>query len=68
MYCIRYANHPAKIIEPYAQGLSGPEVVWADRKYHRHQTVPPSFAADLKNSYKQYLTKLEVLDCPIPLR
>jgi hypothetical protein len=45
--------------------LSGPEAAWANRKYHGHRTLPPDVAADLKNSYKEYLTKLEALN-PVP--
>ena len=66
MYFSRYANRSARFIDAYAQGLSGPEVAWANRKYHGHRTLPPAIAADLKDSYKQYLAKLEALNRPIP--
>ena len=31
---LRYANHAAKFIDSYTQGLSGPEATWANKKYH----------------------------------
>ena len=55
-----------KFINAYAKGLSGLEAAWANRKYHGHPTLPPAIAADLKDSYEQYLAKLEALNRPIP--
>lgn len=58
-----YANRSARFIDAYAKGLSRPKAVWANGKY---QTLPPAIAADLKDSYQQYLAKLEALNRPIP--
>lgn len=71
IYYIRYyADHSARFIDAHSQGLSesGPEAAWANRKYHGHRTLPPAIqvVADLKNSYKEYLTKLEALNHPVP--
>ena len=41
-----YANRSARFINAYAKGLSRVEVAWANRKYHRHPTLPPAIAAD----------------------
>jgi hypothetical protein len=66
----RYANRAARFISAYSQGLSGPEAAWANKKYHGHRTLPPSIAAELKESYKRYLAALErpttIPACPNP--
>ena len=53
---LRYANHAARFIDSYAQGLSGPEAAWANKKYHGHCTL--HMTALLKKSYKEYTDKL----------
>jgi len=62
---VKTSNRSARFIDAYSQGLSGPEAAWANRKYHGHRTLPPTIAADLKNSYKEYLTKIEALKHPV---
>ena len=57
----RYANRAAGFISAYAQNLSGPEAVWANRKYHGHHVLPPSILAELKKSYSDYVAKLAKL-------
>jgi hypothetical protein len=47
----RYANRAARFISAYSQGLSGPEAVWANRKYHGHRILPPSMMAELKREF-----------------
>ncbi|KAJ7495659.1 hypothetical protein B0H11DRAFT_1716661, partial [Mycena galericulata] len=37
----RYANHSARFIHGYTEGLSGDQAAWANRRYHRHRTLPP---------------------------
>ncbi|PCH39108.1 hypothetical protein WOLCODRAFT_84904, partial [Wolfiporia cocos MD-104 SS10] len=48
-----YANRSARFISAYAQGLSGAEAVWANRKYHGHRTLPPALAAELKREARK---------------
>jgi hypothetical protein len=48
----RYANRSARFILAYAQGLTGAEVAWANRKYHKHRTLPPHMITAVKNSLK----------------
>ena len=45
-----YANRSACFISAYSQGLSGGEAAWANRKYHGHQTLPPSMVAKVKKA------------------
>lgn len=47
----RYANCSARFISVYAQGLSGSEAVWANWKYHGHQTLPAHIVQDIKNTF-----------------
>ncbi|CAA7261900.1 unnamed protein product [Cyclocybe aegerita] len=47
----RYANRAARFINGYFQGLTGPEAVWANRKYHGHRTLPASVVAKLKEEF-----------------
>ncbi|TFK18059.1 hypothetical protein FA15DRAFT_604020 [Coprinopsis marcescibilis] len=35
-----YSNHAARFLDSYDQGLTGPEAVWANKKYHGHCTLP----------------------------
>ena len=51
-HLIRYANRAARFISAYGQGLTGPEAAWANRKYHRHRTLPPDIALKLKKEHK----------------
>ncbi|KAF8967159.1 hypothetical protein BDZ97DRAFT_1656951, partial [Flammula alnicola] len=53
-----YANRAARFIDSYAQGLSGPEAAWANKKYHGHRTLPPDMTASLKKSYEEHIAKL----------
>ena len=46
----RYVNRSARFISAYAQGLSGSEVVWANRKYHGHRTLPAHIVQDIENA------------------
>ncbi|KAF8150577.1 hypothetical protein B0H34DRAFT_801519 [Crassisporium funariophilum] len=59
---LRYVNHSARFINAYAQGLSGPEAAWANKKYHGHRTLPPDMIASLKNSHQEYMAKLAKLN------
>ena len=45
-----YANRSACFISAYSQGLLGGEAAWASRKYHGHQTLPPSMVAKVKKA------------------
>ena len=45
-------NRSARFISAYAQGLSGAQAVWANKKYHGHHTLPPDFVAAVKESVK----------------
>ena len=47
-----YANRSAHFILAYSQGLSGGEAVWTNRKYHGHQTPPPSMVAKVKKAFQ----------------
>lgn len=49
----RYANRAAWFIDVYSQGVSGPVAVWANQKYHRHQTIPPEFLRKLKDEFNK---------------
>jgi hypothetical protein len=52
-YCIyydRYANHSARFIHAYGEGLTGAQAAWANRKYHSHHTLPPDMIRDIKDS------------------
>ena len=55
---ISYANHAAWFISAYGQGLSGPEVAWANEKYHGHQTLPLEMATKLKKEHKKKSNKV----------
>ena len=50
-FSLRYANHAVRFINTYSQGASGPEAVWANRRYHRHRTLPPDVLAKLKTEF-----------------
>lgn len=51
----RYANRSARLIDAYAQGVSGPIAAWANRKYHGHRILPPEILTQLKNEFhKKY--------------
>jgi hypothetical protein len=50
---ISYAHQAAQFISVYGQNLNGPEVAWANRKYHGHQTLPPEMATKLKKEHKK---------------
>ncbi|KAJ7181650.1 hypothetical protein C8R43DRAFT_1083839 [Mycena crocata] len=41
----RYANRSARFIHAYAEGLSGAQAAWANRRYHGHRTLPPDMLA-----------------------
>lgn len=45
-----YANRSAHFISAYSQGLTGSMAAWANRKYHGHQTLPPSWAVKAKEA------------------
>ena len=45
-----YANRSARFISAYSQGLTGSMAAWANQKYHGHQTLPPSWAAQAKEA------------------
>ena len=49
---VRYANCAARFIAAYAQGLTGAEAAWVNRKYHGHQVLPPSMVALVKRTLK----------------
>ena len=34
----------------YAEGLSGAQAGWANKKYHGHRTLPPEMVAEIKKS------------------
>ncbi|TFK18795.1 hypothetical protein FA15DRAFT_602691, partial [Coprinopsis marcescibilis] len=38
-------------INAYAQGLTGPEAAWANKKYHGHRTLPPELVRKLKEEF-----------------
>ncbi|KAJ3838002.1 hypothetical protein F5878DRAFT_538374, partial [Lentinula raphanica] len=40
MFC-SYANHSARFIHAYSEGLDGAQAAWANRRYHGHRTLPP---------------------------
>ncbi|KAI0244995.1 hypothetical protein BJV78DRAFT_1142701 [Lactifluus subvellereus] len=48
----RYANWSARFISAYAEGLSGVQAVWANRKYHGHRKLPPELIAEVKHSIR----------------
>ena len=54
----RYANHSARFIDSYAQGLSGPEAAWANKKYHGHRTLPPKMVASVKKFFQEHMIRL----------
>ena len=43
----RYANQSAQFISGYDQGLSGVEMVWVNKRYHGHHTLPPIMLAQV---------------------
>ena len=49
----RYANRSARFISAYIQGLSGADAAWANKKYHRHRTLPPEMVKEAKNRVHQ---------------
>ena len=49
---VRYANRAARFIAAYAQGLTGAEAAWVNRKYHGHRVLPPSMVALVKRTLK----------------
>ncbi|KAK0187864.1 hypothetical protein F5146DRAFT_1061075 [Armillaria mellea] len=42
---LQYANHSARFMDSYIQGLNGAQAAWANRRYHGHWTLPPEMAA-----------------------
>ena len=50
-----YADQATCFISAYSQGLSGPEAVWVNQKYHGHQTLSPNILTKLRQEYKTYL-------------
>ncbi|KAG1788587.1 uncharacterized protein HD556DRAFT_1245020 [Suillus plorans] len=48
----RYANCSARFMDAYTKGLTGPQAVWATRKYHRHRVVPNSILEALDTAGK----------------
>jgi len=46
----RYANRSARFIHAYAQGLSGSQAAWANRRFHSHRTLPPDMVRHIKQS------------------
>ncbi|KAG1784905.1 uncharacterized protein HD556DRAFT_1250664 [Suillus plorans] len=48
----RYANRSARFMDAYTKGLTGPQAVWATRKYHRHRVVPNSILEALDTAGK----------------
>src|SRR5258707_5663259 len=47
-YLCRFADRSAHFISAYYQGLSGAQVVWANKKYHSHCVLPPDMTAMVK--------------------
>ncbi|KAF5337676.1 hypothetical protein D9758_013007 [Tetrapyrgos nigripes] len=37
----RFANRADRYIHAYAEGLTGAQAAWANRRYHGHRTLPP---------------------------
>ncbi|KAG1789454.1 uncharacterized protein HD556DRAFT_1447068 [Suillus plorans] len=48
----RYANRSARFMDAYTKGLTGPQAVWATRKYHGHRVVPNSILEALDTAGK----------------
>ncbi|KAG1795208.1 uncharacterized protein HD556DRAFT_1235891 [Suillus plorans] len=48
----RYANHSARFMDAYTKGLTGPQAVWATRKYHGHRVIPNSILEALDTAGK----------------
>ncbi|KAJ7660875.1 hypothetical protein DFH06DRAFT_988676, partial [Mycena polygramma] len=46
----RFANRAARFISAYAQGLSGGDLIWINRKYRGHRMLPPAMIAEIKAS------------------
>ena len=52
LFCCRFANQSGQFISAYVQGLSGAETVWANHRYHGHQTLLPDMVWKAKSSQK----------------
>ncbi|KAF8477996.1 hypothetical protein DFH94DRAFT_634277 [Russula ochroleuca] len=46
----RFANRSVHFILAYCQGLSGAQVAWANRKYHRYHILPPDMVVLVKET------------------
>ncbi|KAI9431753.1 hypothetical protein BJY52DRAFT_1341283 [Lactarius psammicola] len=46
----RFANRSARFVSAYAEGLTGAQAVWANKRYHGHHTLPPEMVAEVKRS------------------
>lgn len=47
---LRYANRAARFIHAYAEGLTGAQAAWANRKYHGHRVLPPEMLSKAREA------------------
>ncbi|KAI9452194.1 hypothetical protein BJY52DRAFT_1124587, partial [Lactarius psammicola] len=52
----RFTNCSACFISAYAEGLTGVQAVWANKKYHGHHTLPLEMIAEVKRSVQAHIT------------
>ena len=50
---LRFANCSAIFISAYAQSLDSAEALWANKKYHRHHSLPPQMVCDVKKEFEK---------------
>jgi hypothetical protein len=43
----------------YAEGLSGAQASWANKKYHGHCTLPPEMVAEIKKISSYIIYRLD---------
>ena len=63
-----------RYIDAYSKGLTGPDAIWANRKYRGHRTLPPNILSEIKKAnstskviYTSYNTPTTVLIYNLPV-
>ncbi|TFK26114.1 hypothetical protein FA15DRAFT_679808 [Coprinopsis marcescibilis] len=52
-------NRGARFISAYDLGLSGAEAAWANKRYHRHRTLPPIMLAEVRRQMAESIAPLD---------
>ena len=53
---LRFANRLVQFVSTYAEGLTGVQAVWANKKYHGRRTLPPEMIAEVKRTVYEHFT------------